>query len=105
MNYDEWTDLYRPIQNPHTATSFDGSMFETYGPELAHVQAAVPRCVWTLTECEGREIIARGWHLVNRIGYFITARPFEGDCLDVPILTDEEHEELENDEDPGMDAE
>jgi hypothetical protein len=97
MNYDEWMAQYEPIQNTHDKNaSMDGTMFETYGPEVEQVKASDYRCVWTLVDCDGREVIESGWHLVNRLGYFITAKPFDGDDLEVSVLTDEEHAELQN---------
>jgi hypothetical protein len=70
-------------------------MFETYGAEVLQVQAADPRCVWTLADCDGREYVMSGLHIVNRIGYFIAALPFDGVSLEFPLCTDEEHAETE----------
>jgi hypothetical protein len=96
MDYDVWFEQYRPIQNPHdNNASFDGTMFETYGPEVEQVKAADVRCIWTLVDCDGRDVIESGWHFVNCLGYFITEKPFEGESLEVPVLTDEEYAEHE----------
>lgn len=99
MTYDEWIERYKPIQNTHAVASYDGTMFETYGAELEQVQATDAHCIWTLADSDGREIITSGFHLVNRIGFFITALPFGGDFLDVSVLTDDEAAELQNEDD------
>lgn len=56
-------------------------MFETFGPELGAVRAADPACVWTLVDGDDDDsfYVLSGWHLVNRLGYFITERPWVGE--------------------------
>lgn len=78
INEDDWYDKYRPIRNHiNDNASFswgddNGCLFETYGPELEFVKAQNPKTIWTLIETEGVELIISGYHLVNRLGYFIT---------------------------------
>lgn len=70
----EWIEQYQPIQNPINETaSFCGSLFETFGLELDYVKAQRPETIWTLVDGvdEGLRII-NGFHIVNRIGYFVT---------------------------------
>lgn len=76
---EEWTVTYKPIKNPVTAdASCDGEMFETYGDDLAFVMNQNPLCVWTYVDDDnGIPCIVSGYHLVNRIGYFVTENPFE----------------------------
>ena len=55
-------------------SSSEGHMFETYGTELDAVLAAHkkdPKRVATLLDCDGKTYICSGYHLVNRLGYFI----------------------------------
>lgn len=90
LTYDDWRNQYRPIANTVTANaSFDGTMFETYGPELDAVRAADPTCVWTLVGCDDSDAlyVISGGHLVNRLGHFITERPRAGED-NVEILVD-----------------
>jgi hypothetical protein len=50
--------------------------FETYGEDLARVERADPKCVWTIVEDdEGRLVVIHGFHLVNRFRYIITKEP------------------------------
>ena len=50
-------------------------MFETYGEEYEAVKAAIksnPGKVATIVEADnGDDVLVRGWHWVNRIGYLI----------------------------------
>ena len=77
MDFDEWVDTYKPIPNNIIEdSSFDGTMFETYGDEVAFVKKADPAYIWMYGDGDdGGTYIWNGWHIVNRIGYFITEVP------------------------------
>lgn len=77
MDFDEWCATYKPIKNHiDTNASFDGEMFETYGKELEFVKAADEDRIWMYGDGDdGGSYIWNGWHIVNRIGYFITEVP------------------------------
>jgi len=86
--YDDWRDAYRPVPNTLRADApFDGLMFETFGPELDAVAAADPACVWTIVDGEDESLwLLSGCHFVNRLGYFITERPWNGiDQLEIRL--------------------
>lgn len=89
LSYDEWRDAYRPVRNTlRTDAPSDGCMFETFGPELDAVRAADPACVWTLVSSDGDDglYLLSGFHFVNRLGYLVTERPWQGDGqLDIRI--------------------
>lgn len=70
-------EKYKPIKNHlDDNASFDGCMFETYGPELDFVRTKVSdNSVWTLLDCDGHLVISSGYHFVNRMGYFVTEKP------------------------------
>ena len=74
MDFDEWCATYKPIPNNIVEdSSFDGAMFETYGDEVAFVKKADPAYIWMYGDGDdGGTYIWNGWHIVNRIGYFIT---------------------------------
>ena len=79
MDYDQWAMTYEPILR-------DGSeLFETFGEDLEEVRNADPACVWTLIDGSEDDncYIVNGYHLVNRVAYIITKKPFEGDLLEV----------------------
>ena len=79
LTEDEWFDTYKPLPNYiDDNASFDGHMFETYGDELEFIKAQDSNRIWTYADGdEGGLYISSGWHVVNRIGYFITAVPFD----------------------------
>jgi len=77
MDFDEWCETYKPIPNNIVEdSSFDGTMFETYGAEYEFVKKADPAYIWMYGDGDdGGTYIWNGWHIVNRIGYFITEIP------------------------------
>lgn len=96
--YDAWDTKYQPIQNHIDDNA--GDKFETYGEELDYVLSIAntePARVWTLVEGDdGNLYITSGYHLVNRLNYFITHNPCELEYEEYPyfIYEDEEEEEL-----------
>ncbi|CAB4124041.1 hypothetical protein UFOVP45_112 [uncultured Caudovirales phage] len=87
---DEWDEQYTPILNHINGN--DSQMFETYGDELAFVQSQPANRVWTMLDGdEGGVFIVNGMHLVNRIGYYITEKPFnENDFITLVVQRDGE---------------
>lgn len=49
-----------------------GTMYETYGEELAYVMAQPHDRVWTLLDTDGHLFVVSGARFVNRLGYFIS---------------------------------
>jgi len=99
LTEDEWFKQFNPIPNHlDEYASFEGedeqgTMFETYGDELEFVLAQNPNTVWTYADGDnGGTYIWNGYRLVNRIGYFITAVPFD-DTKDYQIEVWGEDEE------------
>ena len=74
----EWDKRYVPLDNQiDTNASFNGAMFETFGDELDFVMKQNPNHVWTYQDDDnGSPCITSGFHVVNRIGYFVTQRPW-----------------------------
>jgi len=83
LTEDEWFEQFKPIPNHlDKNASFNddehGYMFETYGEELEFVKAQDPNRIWTYGDGDdGGTYISDGYHVVNRIGYFITALPYD----------------------------
>jgi hypothetical protein len=92
---DAWEEKYQPIQNHVDANA--GDKFETYGEELDYVLSIAdtePKRVWTLVDGDdGNLYITSGYHLVNRINYFITKNPCELEYEETPYLIYEEENE------------
>ncbi|CAB5220200.1 hypothetical protein UFOVP235_2 [uncultured Caudovirales phage] len=97
MTDDEWTELFRPMTNPiDDNASCGGCMFETFGDDLAFVLKQNPLCVWTYQDDDnGIPCITSGYHLVNRIGYFVTEKPFDED-QDIYVTLDYESHDDEH---------
>jgi hypothetical protein len=78
-----------------------GCLFETHGAELEFVRRQDPRTVWTFVDGDdGDQYVLSGYHLVNRIGYLISAVPVpEGTQVEVriPMEADDETEPREQD--------
>ena len=81
MSFDEWCDTYKPIvNNIREHASFDngngGTMFETYGEEVAFVDCQPPANIWMWGDGDdGGSYIWSGYGYINRLGYFITEVP------------------------------
>ena len=101
-NFEDFVIKYKPIKNELTEDApFDGLMFETCGVEYAQVNAALtadPRCIWSLLDCDGAEVLCSGWRFVNRQGYFICTVPFEGEYCEV-VLSEYTEDEAALDQD------
>lgn len=80
ISYEQWVETYKPILNPVRNSEYNGFMFETHGVELELVHTArktdPENRVWTLIDTDGADYIVNGYHIVNRLGYFITEVPF-----------------------------
>lgn len=92
LTEDQFDEQFKLVKNHlDDNASFNGYMFETYGPELAFVKTMVDKNrVVTIIEGdsdlkdeEGNEITAMyyvtGFHWVNRIGYLILENPHTED--------------------------
>jgi len=87
MDFEEWYEKYKPIKN-HLARGENRDYFETYDLELGYVLGIAdtqPKRVWTYVDGDGGTYVVDGYHLVNRIYYYITEVPYEGDGLEVQV--------------------
>jgi len=69
MTNEQWEAIYKPITNPITN---DGLSFETYGDELEYVRSHDEHNVWTEMDGDNGVYIVNGYHIVNRIQYYVT---------------------------------
>jgi len=95
MTEDDFYSQFNCVKNHiDLNASFDGCMFETYGPELLHVQGllkndVMKRTIWTIIEVEGNFYYVSGYHYVNRFGYLITEEFIKED-LEIEVKLDTE---------------
>ncbi len=73
ISYDEWKEKYIPCYNKLTLDGpYENQMFETYGEALDFVKESDNELIWTLIDGENNNSwIIPGFHIVDRIGYFI----------------------------------
>ncbi len=94
LSEDKWFDTYKPIKNHiDKAASVDGHMFETYGDEVEFVRSQHPTNIWTYGEGDnGGTYIWNGFHVVNRIGYFLTEVPFDDKVITQIMISEPDPE-------------
>lgn len=81
LTMDEWVDTYKPIKNPNNDWGGDYSSFETYSPDVTFVSAQPDNTIWTEIDGDEGVYIVSGYHLVNRIQYYITEKPWVEDVV------------------------
>lgn len=87
IDYDYFISNMKLVHNHIDENAgYDGFLFETYGQELEYVLSQIENgTVLTLIDCGDEErSITQGYHLVNRLGYFILEEPplFNYDVID-----------------------
>ena len=95
ISEDAFAAIFRPKRNhldEHASYDWSdgfGTLFETFGEELAYVRSQDPFYIWTLVECDGILFVISGFHMVNRLGYFVTERLVpDGVDMEVPLEDD-----------------
>ncbi len=72
-----WWKKFVPKKNHlDNEASWDGYMYETYGDELEFVRTQPDTHVWTFLQADDKHYVVSGYHLVNRLGYFVTEKPW-----------------------------
>lgn len=79
MNEDHFK-AHLPIKNPHGDRGWGSTLWDTHGAELNFVRNQHENKVWTLMEEDGEMFIVTGFHFVNRLGYFVTEKPWDQEC-------------------------
>jgi len=74
---DEWEKTYRPVKNHcRPDASWNGSLFETFGAEIAFVTSQPENNIWTWSDGEDGTYLSAGMGYINRIGYLVTEVPW-----------------------------
>jgi hypothetical protein len=78
MTFEEADEQFKfMVNNYDDNASFEGLMFETYGDEVEYVKTKPENRIWMYGQGDdGGLYIWSGWGFVNRIGYFISEKPF-----------------------------
>lgn len=94
INYDNWLDKFKPIDNPFTGE--DTYLFqEETEEEKEFIKDRVgTRTIWTRIFGDNKSIfIIEGRHLINRHGYFITEVPYE-EGKHYEVIVDEGYQDI-----------
>ena len=88
MTYDEWYNFYKPIKNEITKYQADFlTAFETYGEELEFVRSQPAENIWTEVDGDEGVYIINGYHLVNRIQYYVCEVPISTEAYAEVIVS------------------
>lgn len=85
MTIDEWVDKYVPIKKDSETDDVGYSSWETYGDDLEYVMQQDSHNVWTEVDDDDGVYIIAGYHLVNRIQYFICQNAWTDGVEDVCV--------------------
>lgn len=84
IDYDVWFEKYRPITN-----KFDEiRIFETYGEDMEFLQQQDYHHVWTFISGDG-DCITNGFGYVDRLCYYMTEVPWEGEDTMIQVTWDD----------------
>jgi hypothetical protein len=85
MTEDQFWHHFHPVKNHlDDNAAHEGCMFETYGAEIDFVRSQEPNKVWTIVEGDNDTMFfCKGFHLVNRLGFFVTEVPWTDEDGDV----------------------
>lgn len=82
LEYDEWFDKYKPITNDHDEIR----IYETYGADLEFISSITEdNRAWTFIDSGDYSSIVNGAFFVNRLCYYVTEVPWEGEAGDIEI--------------------
>lgn len=109
MDRAEWVEKYKPLEfsfgsegGLHENLEEDGVVFTRIGkrnPEFGEVVRAPADRVWTELEQGGLQFISSGYHVVDSVGYYITAVPFEpADHVEVTLWGCEDEIDMQKDQ-------
>lgn len=89
LTVEQWEETYKPMVNVlDPNASWDGIMFETYGEEHRTVKKYPNERIWTYAQGDEGLYLFAGYHIVNRIGYFICEVPWEDKNIEVLVHKD-----------------
>lgn len=71
LTEDEWFERFEPL-----FFNNDNYLLETYGDDLKLLQQTDNNRIWTLIDVDGKLEIIEGYHIVNRMNYIITKKPY-----------------------------
>ena len=77
-SFSKFCAKYAILKNPHDSMAgMDGCLFGNSMGERNTIQEQDSQHVWTVVECGNHWYITTGFHVVNRIGFLVTAQAWE----------------------------
>lgn len=74
-DFNTWYEKFKPeLVKSLDSEDVSPKMYETYGEDLkivCHTADNNHRKLWTLLDCDGKLYLSPGFHIVNRLNYFI----------------------------------
>lgn len=82
-DYDIWFDKYKPILVESLETEDKSPrMYETYGEDIKLIKLVSSNHIWTLLDVDGKLYLCPGFHIVNRINYFVCLEKWDNNSKD-----------------------
>lgn len=89
QGWNAFAEKYRPEYNHINGNTDEyNHSFETYGVELDYVKAQGNNRIWTRVQGDMSDLIVAGYHLVNRLEYYVTEVPWDNE-YDYVLLSEE----------------
>jgi len=87
ITFNEFLETYTLVDNFYASDRpFEGKMFETFGKELDFVKSKInSNQVWTIIDSDGEWYVLPGFHIVNRLGYFVTEQVYNEELIEILI--------------------
>jgi hypothetical protein len=93
LTWEEWVEQYKP----HTDEFGVPRMFDTHDSDREFVDIQPEDKIWTYLEGDTGSLITEGFHVVNRLGYYITDIPsLPNTSYEIDYVEDEVEDEEED---------
>lgn len=77
QGWDAFAEKYKPEYNYINGNTDEyNHSFETYGAEVDYVKSKDDKYIWTRVQGDMSDLIVAGYHLVNRLEYYVTEIPW-----------------------------
>lgn len=82
-DYEIWEEKYKPILVESLETNDKSPrMFETYGEDLKLLSLIPKEHIWTLIDVDGSLYLSPGFHIANRLNYFVCMEKWDDNSRD-----------------------
>ena len=100
QGWNAFLEKYKPEYNHINGNTDEyNHAFETYGAEVEYVKSKPNNHIWTRVQGDMSDLIVTGYHLVNRLEYYVTEVPWTNEDEYVLLSVEQECECYSEDED------